>query len=124
MPIKICVDLSEATEEEIEKYATEARTNPALALFNNARKHNIAFTQLSDRETAINHYLQLSNKHELIEIEKDLITIGRKLQHEKKLSPNDLESLSRTTLNYLLEANGLKPRFDYKERLEPLIPEI
>lgn len=56
MPVKIIVDLSAATEPEIEEYISAARDAGALNLFINSRKHGLEFIQLADSATAFNYY--------------------------------------------------------------------
>lgn len=81
MPVKIIVDLSVATELEIEEYMSAARDAGALNLFNNSRKHGLEFIQLADSETALRYYTEQafpSTVGEIIVDELSLVVPGSK----------------------------------------------
>ena len=52
MTIKIIIDTSEATEEEIDKFHDLARITPMLSMANNAKEYGL-WIQLVDKPTAI-----------------------------------------------------------------------
>jgi hypothetical protein len=57
MTIKIIIDTSEATEEEIDKFHDLARITPMLSMANNAKEYGL-WIQLVDKPTASNFYAQ------------------------------------------------------------------
>lgn len=57
MPVKIIVDTSNATKEEIEAFKSMANSTLTEEMFSNSRKHNIEFVNLVDPATAANYYL-------------------------------------------------------------------
>ena len=56
MSVKVIIDLSNATEEEIEQFHNYGRVTEMLKMVNNARKYAFEFVQLADKVTAANYY--------------------------------------------------------------------
>lgn len=61
MPVKLIIDLSDATDEEIEQFHNNGRETELLEMVHNARKYDFEFVQLADKPTATSYYAKQSS---------------------------------------------------------------